>query len=113
LLGTVMVGTIQVVGVTATTSAETGTDVELQRIARSQVELIHRSIFQANPADYPKLTNLPDGVTLATAVTDPGIAYAYPFPDGSVITGAVQQITVSATKGQTTADLSFFKIKSP
>jgi hypothetical protein len=108
-----MVGTIQVVGVTATTSSETGTDVELQQIARAQLELIHQSIFQSNPADYPKLTNLPVGVTLVTVVTDPGISYVYPFPDGSIIAGAVQQIAVTATKGQTSADLYIYKIRSP
>jgi prepilin-type N-terminal cleavage/methylation domain-containing protein len=113
IIGTVMVGTIVVVGSTANTSSETATAVELQQIARSQLELIHHSTFQANPADYPKLTNLPVGVTLATAVTDPGISYTYPLPDGAVVTGMVQQVTVTASNGEMSADLSFYKIKSP
>lgn len=113
ILGTVVVGTVVIIGATATSSSSARAGVELQDLVRSQIEVIMQAPFKENPAEYPVLTAIPEAVTLAFASADPGTTYTFPAPVGATLTGVVQQITVTATKGTDKTVMSFYKIRSP
>jgi prepilin-type N-terminal cleavage/methylation domain-containing protein len=111
ILGTVVVGTVGIIGATATTSTSARTGVELQDHVRTQIEVIMQAPFEEDPADYPVLTNLPEGITVRFTSTDPGTIYT--FPDGTPLSGAIQQIVVTAAKGTEQTTINFYKIRSP
>jgi prepilin-type N-terminal cleavage/methylation domain-containing protein len=113
IMGTVVVGTVSIIGATASTSSSARAGVELQDLVRAQVELIMQAPFKEDPAQYPALTNIPEAITLAFTSTDPGTKYIFPSPDGTVLTGVIQQIAVTATKGTDQTTMSFYKIRSP
>jgi Tfp pilus assembly protein PilV len=75
ILGTVVVGTVGIIGATATSSTSARAGVELQDLVRAQAEVIMQASFQ-DSADYPKVTNIPEAVTLTFTSTDPGICRA-------------------------------------
>jgi hypothetical protein len=50
---------------------------------------------------------------LTFSSTDPGATYTFPAPVGTTLTGVVQQITVTATKGTEQTTMSFYKIRAP
>jgi prepilin-type N-terminal cleavage/methylation domain-containing protein len=113
ILGTVVVGTVGIIGATATSSTSARAGVELQDLVRTQAEVIMQSPFKQNPAEYPAVTNVPEAITLRVTSADPGTTYTFPTPDGTTLTNTVQQITVTATKGAEQTVMSFYKIRSP
>lgn len=113
IMGTVVVGTVGIVGATATTSSSARAGIELQDLVRTQIELIMQAPFKENPAEYPALANIPEAVTLTFTSTDPGTTYTFPAPDGTTLRGVIQHIAVTATKGADQTAMSFYKIRSP
>lgn len=113
ILGTVVIGTVGIIGATATTSTSARAGVELQDLVRTQAEVIMQAPFRENPADYPKVTNIPEAVTLTFTSADPGTTYTFPAPVGTTLTSVIQQIVVTATKGTEQTTMSFYKIRSP
>ena len=113
IVATVVTGSIGVLGAATRASGKVETGAGLQQVARSQIEAIQQSPFQNNPANYPAITGLPDGVSVTISVTDPGTSYRYPDPDNSSLTGVVQQVEVTAVESDTVETLVFYKIRTP
>ena len=70
-------------------------NVKLLQLVRSQIETIEHFEFQDDPAEYPTIEGLPDGTTITFEVTDAAVSYTRPQPDGTVIDGVIQKITVT------------------
>ena len=113
LLGTVVVGTLQIMAVTARGAARSDANIDLLQIVRSQIETIQHAPFQENPDDYPTVENNPEGFTVSWVAVNPGNSYTYPPPDGTIITNVVQKITVTAEGDNSSMEMSFYKIKVP
>lgn len=112
-MGTVVVGTVGIIGATATTSTSARAGVELQDLVRAQAEIIMQAPFNENPADYPVVPNIPEAITVVVTSADPGTTYTFPAPVGTTLTGVIQQIAVTATKGTEQTTMTFYKIRSP
>ena len=113
IVATVVTGSIGVLGAATRASGDVETGARLLQVVRSQIEAIQQSPFQNNPANYPAITGLPDGVSVTISVTDPGTSYRYPNPDNSSLTGVVQQVEVTAVDGDAVETMVFYKIRTP
>jgi competence protein ComGC len=98
IAGTVVVGSVVVMGTAARTAGDTGKNLDLQQFVQAQIETIQNSPYSA-AGDYPSLTSLPEQVTVEIAVSDAGTNYTYPSPDGSMVNNVVQRILVTACEG--------------
>ncbi|MDP2950473.1 MAG: prepilin-type N-terminal cleavage/methylation domain-containing protein [Chloroflexota bacterium] len=113
VVGVVVVGLLGVMAATSRVAVRAEESVTLLQLARAQVEAIQQSPFKANAAEYPSITSIPDGFSVSFTATDPGIAYTYPAPLGTTITGAVQKITVTAQGDFSQMSLAFYKVRLP
>jgi hypothetical protein len=100
IAGTVVVGSVVVMGTAARTAGDTGKNLDLQQFVQAQIEIVQNSPFSAT-GDYPTIGSLPEQVTVEIAVSDSGTNYTYPNPDGSMVINVVQKITVTACEGAT------------
>ena len=113
LVGTVVVGVMQIMGVTARGAARSDANIDLLQIVRAQIETIQHAPFEENAEDYPEIGNIPSGFAISWAAVDPGTTYTYPPPDGRTLTNVVQKITVTAEGDNSSLEITFYKIKVP
>ncbi|MBI2919152.1 MAG: prepilin-type N-terminal cleavage/methylation domain-containing protein [Chloroflexi bacterium] len=113
LVGIVVTGLLGVMAATSRASVRAEESVTLLQLARAQIEAIQQSPFKANAAEYPSITGIPEGFTVAFTAADSGIAYTYPAPLGTTITGEVQRITVTAQGDFSQMSLTFYKVRLP
>ena len=112
IAGTVVVGSVVLMGTAVRTSTDASRNLNLQGIVQNQIETLKKSDFIPTGA-YPVLTGIPLQVALTVDVRDPGTKYVYPEPDGAVLSNVVQEILVSATNGDEVVAMIFYKIESP
>ena len=121
IAGTVVVGSVIVMGTAVRTAASTSGDLELQQLVQVQIETIQQLPY-SEAGDYPLFTEipdailpeLPDGVVIAFTTSDAGTNYRYPKSDGGFITNVVQQVNVTASiTGGASVTMSFYKIEVP
>ncbi len=114
IMGTVVVAVVSVMGTSSRMSIRAQESVTLLRLVRSQIEAIQQSPFQQTPANYPAVSDVPEGFTVSFSATDPGTTYTYPPPLGTTtLTNLVQQITVTATGDYSSMNMTFYKIQMP
>ena len=111
LLGTVVVGTLQIMGVTARGAARSDSNIDLLQVVRSQIETIQQAPFEENVDDYPLVGNIPEGFSASWVGVDPGPTYTYPPPDGTTLTNVIQKITVTAAGDNSSMEITFYKVK--
>lgn len=113
IVGSAVIAIVAVIGSSARSSARGRESVTLLQLARAQVEAIQQSPYQSTPTAYPTISPIPEGFTVSFTSTDPGTSYTYPTQAPTVVTGSVQQITVTASGDYGSLDLIFYKIKAP
>ena len=70
ILGTIVVGSLGVMALTARTSARAEESVTLLQLVRAQIETIQQSPFQQSATNYPTITGIPDGFTVTFSATE-------------------------------------------
>ena len=114
IVGTIVVATLGAMSASARTAARTDEGIVINRLMQAQIEIIQQSPFEADPADYPALADVPEGFSVSFSSSDPGPIYSYPAPlTSTTLTGVVQEIAVSAGGNYATGTISFFKISLP
>ena len=112
LVGTVVTGSMAVIGATTKASARGEGNIQLMNLVRTQIEIIHHSEFEDDFADYPSIPDIPEGFTVTFTASDVGSSYSH--SDGTPAPSVLQRIVVTAT-GDDGAELSivFCKPRSP
>lgn len=113
IVGTAVIAVVMAIGQGAQSSARGRESVSLLQLARAQIETIQQYPFQSNPANYPLISPVPEGFSVSFTSTDPGTTYTYPSPAPTVITGSVQQITVTTAGDFGEMEITFYKVKVP
>jgi prepilin-type N-terminal cleavage/methylation domain-containing protein len=111
MLGTAVIAIVSVMATTTRAGSRSRENTTLLHLARAEVEAIQKSPYQSTPTNYP-IISAPDGYAVSFTSTDPGTTYSYASTT-TVITGAVQQITVTATGDTGSVDITFYKIDVP
>ena len=113
IAGTVVVGSVVVMGTAVRSAGRTSGSLELQQLVQAQIETIQQVPY-STIGDYPVFTILPEGVTLTVTTTGSDTNYRFPNPDGTFVTNVVQRIDVTAARtGSVTVTMSFYKIEVP
>ena len=125
IAGTVVVGSVVIMG-SAVRSAKVSTgSLELQQLVQAQIETILQSKFIEYPPEpgsvpvtgalpYPAITVPVSGVTVSIIVSDAGTNYQFPASGGlDPITNVVQRIDVTAADETASLTMSFYKISVP
>ena len=110
IISLTVVGSMQVMGATNRSASRAQGNVKFLQLVRSQIEVIKHAEFEEDPANYPLITGLPEGTTISLEVTDAGISYTRPGPDGSIIEGVMQKIAVTAKEQEIETTISFYKL---
>ena len=113
IVASAVIAVVVAIGASARSSARGRESVTLLQLARAQAEAIQQSPFQLTPSAYPTISPVPEGFTVSFTSTDPGTAYTYPTQAATVVTGSVQQITVTTSGDFGSLDITFYKIKAP
>lgn len=113
IVGTAVIAVVAAIGQGAKASARGRESVVLLQLARAQIETIQQYPYQTNPANYPLISPVPDGYSVSFTSTDPGTTYTYPSPAPTVITGPVQQISVTTTGDFGEMEITFYKVRVP
>jgi Tfp pilus assembly protein PilV len=113
LLGTVVIGIVQVLVATSRTAVRVEESITLTQLVRAQIETIQQSPFEEDPTQYPAISDIPEGFTVSVTSSDPGPVYAYPAPSTTIITNVIQQIVVTATGDFSELDKTFYKVRAP
>ena len=114
IAGTLVIAITVAMGTSARTAARQEESVTLLQLIRAQVETIQQSPFEADPADYVSIANIPEGFTVSATSTDPGISYTYPPPlSTSTISNVVQRVVVTAAGDSSEMSVTFYKIDLP
>ena len=113
ITGTFLTGVVVVMGASVRTSARAQESVTLAQLVRAQIETIQQSPFKDDPTQYPAISAIPEGFTVAVTSTDPGTSYSYAAPSNTTLTSVVQQIEVKATGDFSEMSMTFYKIKVP
>lgn len=110
IISTMLIGSITLMSVTVRTASRSEGNVKLLQLVRSQVENMKHFEFQDDPAGYPLITGLPEGVTVTFEVEDSGLSYTRPQPDGAVIDKVIQIITVTGKELEVESSITFYKL---
>ena len=110
IIAVAVIGSMTVMSMTVRTAARSEGNVKLLQLVRSQIENMKHFEFQDDPAGYPSITELPEGVTVTFEVTDSGISYTRPQPDGTVIDKVIQKITVTGKELDVETSITFYKL---
>ena len=110
IISLAVVGSMTVMSATLRAANRSEGNVKLLQLVRSQIETLKHFEFQDDPADYPSITGLPEGTTVTFEVTDSGISYTRPPPDGAVIDKVVQKITVTGAERDVEVTITFYKL---
>lgn len=114
IISIAVIGSMTVLSATVRSANRAEGNVKLLQLVRSQIETIKHFDFQTDPAEYPTIAGLPEGITVTFEVTDAGISYTRPQPDGTVIEGVMQKITVTGTvtgkERDVEASITFYKL---
>jgi Tfp pilus assembly protein PilV len=113
IVASAVIAVVVVIGSSARSSSRGRESVTLLQLARAQVEAIQQYPFQIIPSAYPTISPIPEGFTVSFTSTDPGTSYKYPTQAPTVVSGSIQQITVTASGDYGTLQLTFYKIKAP
>ena len=114
IAGTVVTATVVAIGTSARIAARQEESVRLVQLVRAQIETIQQSPYEDNPADYPIVSGIPDGFTVSSTSTDPGISYTYPPPLAtSTLTNLVQEIEVTAVGDFSEMSMTFYRVRLP
>ena len=109
LLGTVVVGTMQILGVTARSSARSEGNAALLELVKAQVETIKAAPFEEDASNYPLAPAVATGFTVSWEATGAGPVYA--TPDGTTLANVVQTIEVVAEGDNSSLTMTFYKIR--
>ena len=112
IAGTVVVGSVVLMGTAVRTSGVTSGSLDLQQLVQTQIEIIQQVPY-SEEGNYPLLTDLPEGVSISFETSDSGTNYQFPNPDGTLVDNVVQRIDVTATEDTTKVKMSFYKIIVP
>ena len=114
LIGTVVVGSVVLMGTAVRTAASSSGSLDLQQLVQAQIETIQQVPYSAT-GDYPLLPDedIPDGVIVSFETSDTGTNYQFPNPDGTLITNTVQKIDVTVADRENSVTMSFYKIIVP
>ena len=112
--GTVVVGSVVVMGTDVRTSAAVSGNLDLQQFVQAQIEIIQNAPFSLI-GDYPDITTavtgVPEQVSVTFAVSDTETNYQFPG-GGDLVKNTVQRVDVTASiTGASSVTMSFYKIQ--
>ena len=114
LTGTVVVGSVVVMGTAVRTAGSSSGSLDLQQLVQAQIETIQQVPY-SEIGDYPLLPedDIPKGTTVSFQTSDTGTNYQFPNPDGTLINNVVQKVDVTAATKHNSVTMSFYKIIVP
>ena len=114
IAGTVVIGSVVLMGTAVRTSGASSGSLDLQQLVQSQIESIQQLPYSAT-GDYPLLPDedIPIGTIVSFETSDSGTNYQFPNPDGALITNTVQKVDVTAADEGNSVSMSFYKIIVP
>jgi len=118
IAGTVVVGSVVLMGTAVRSSDDVSGSLDLQQLVQTQIEILQQVPFSQDGVDYPLLSELlgedfPDGVSISFETSDSGTNYQFPNPDGEFVRNVVQQVKVTATEESNSVTMTFYKIIVP
>jgi len=108
IVGVTVIGSMTLMSVTVNTANRSEGNVKLLQLVRSQIENMKHFEFQDDPAKYPLITGIPEGIAVTFEVKDAEISYTR--PDGTEINNVIQKITVTGTELEVVASITFYKL---
>ena len=114
IISLTVTGSVVALGAVVNGSSKAGDAATLVSLVQTQIETIRQVPFESEPANYPAIANVPEGITVTVSVTDAGASYDYPESGGlPKIQSTVQKISVTAKEGDSASTMAFYKIKAP
>ena len=110
IVSVAVVGSMNLMSAMVQGASRSEGNVKLLQLVRSQIETLKHFEFQDDPANYPSIEDIPEGTAITFEVTDSGISYTRPQPDGAVIDKVVQKITVTGAERDVEVTITFYKL---
>ena len=111
LVGTVVVGSVAVIGASTKASARGEGNIRLMNLVRTQIETIHQAQFEEDISNYPLVPDLPEGFIISFTSTN--VSGTYTFSDGSPAPVVLQRLIVTAEGDGAELSMAFYKPSSP
>ena len=113
LVGTVVVGSVAVIGASTKASARGEGNIRLMNLVRTQIETIHQAPFEETIANYPRIpdADIPEGFIVTFSAIE--VTGTYTFSDGSPAPVVLQRLIVTAEGDGAELSMSFYKPSSP